>query len=335
MSLPLTPQGFYCTQGNRQVFLQWNYSAGANSYTIQRSIDNGLTYVTIATVISNTYLDTAVTVGVQYYYQVAASNISGLSPYTSPLSVIPTPSAEMSLGQIRLAAQQRADRVNSNFVTLPEWNSYINQAMYELYDLLITSYNDYYLAVPAAFTTNGSQYIYPLPDGAVSFTDPNNSAFAAAPFYKLRGVDLALNTASNAWVTINKYVFEDRNRYLYPNSSSTIYGVFNMQYRVMGSNINFIPTPSASQTIRIWYIPRLNELVQDTDITTLGISGWIEYVKEESDTQRLTEELLFLKQRIEESSINRDANQPDRITDIRTAGTWSGGFGGNGPIGGF
>lgn len=257
---------------------------------------------------------------------------SGL--FTSAASAVPTSMGEMCLSQIRLASQQRADRVNSNFITMPEWNQMINQSMYELYDLLITTYADYYLAPAMTFTADGSTYLYPLPNGT------NYSGVAA--FYKMMGVDLCLNTANNAWVTINKFNFIDRNKFVYPNTASTIYGVFNLQYRVMGSNIEFIPTPTGGQQIRIWYVPRLPQLLLDTDITTSSVSGWIEYVivdaaikalqKEESDVSVLMAQKAALKMRIEESASNRDAGAPDKISDVRSnSNPW--GF--NGPISGF
>ena len=115
----------------------------------------------------------------------------------------------------------------------------------------------------------------------------------------------------------------------------------------MGLNqIEFIPTPSAGQAIRLWYIPRLTQLLQDTDTTNTGISGWIEYVivrsamyalaKEESDISVLTQQLLFLKGRIEETAANRDAGMPDTISDTNQ-GNWSNGWSGgrNGAVGGF
>lgn len=347
---PGTPNNFNVQTGNQQILVSWSLSTGATSYIVSRSQDN-ITYGTIATVsgspLATSYLDTAVTLGVQYYYQVAAVNGSGTSNYTQPQSAIPAPAGEMTLSQIRLQSQQRADRVNSQFLTTPEWNQNINKAMFELYDLLITVYEDYYCAPPIQFVADGNTYLYALPNGSNTFLNANNTAQTVTPppFYKLLGVDLALNNAVNAYVTINKFNFIDRNRFVYPNTASTIYGVFNLQYRVMGSNIEFIPTPSAGQAIRLWYIPRMIELLQDTDTTTQGISGWIEYVivraakyaldKEESDTTKLDQELLFLKGRIEETAANRDAGQPDSISDTRSNGGWgrSGGF--NGARGGW
>jgi hypothetical protein len=346
------PQNFNIQQANGNILASWSLSAGATQYIVQRSLDN-VTYTTIATVsgspLATSYLDTTVTAGTQYWYQVAASNGSITSIYTAPGSAVPTETGELSLGQIRLMAQQRADRVESNFVTMTEWNSYINQSLFELYDLLITLYEDYFLATPIQFVADGTTFQYPLPNGIMTYNSGifPNGTIVGAPFYKLMGVDLGLNNANNAYVTINKFNFTDRNRFVYPNTSSTIYGVFNLQYRVMGNNIQFIPTPSAGQQIRVWYIPRLVQLLQDTDTTTLGISGWVEYVickaaylaltKEESDTQPLVMQLAALQKRIEETAANRDAGLPDKISDARSNngtgwgdsnGGWNGGIGG-------
>jgi hypothetical protein len=348
MAIPGIPQNPYVQQGNRQVFVSWDITPTATSYSVERSTD-GVTFTVIATPTINNYLDTAVVVGTQYFYQVAATNISGTSPYTTAQSVVPAPNAELSLGEIRLRAQERADRVNSNFVLPPEWNYFINQSLYELYDLLITAYEDYFEAPEITFVANGNDYFYPLPDGVLTFTNSATTpptTIVAPPFYKLSGVDLGLNTANNAYVTVNKYNLIDRNRFVYPNTASTIYGVFNLQYRMMGNNIRFIPTPSAGQVIRLLYIPRLPTLLQDTDVSTLGYSGWLQYVivraakyaldKEESDSSALDAELLFMKGRIEETAINRDAGQPDKISDARQ-GNWADGWwgGNNGAIGGW
>ncbi len=351
MAIPGIVQNMVVQSANQQILVSWDLSAGADTYIVQRSLDN-ITFTTLATItgtpLAISYLDAAPALGTQYWYQVAASNVSGASPYCAAQSSIATISGERTLSQIRLAAQQRADRVNSQFVTKSEWNFFINQAMFELYDLLITVYEDLYVAPPIQFVADGSTFLYALPNGTNTFTNAlTNTTVTPQPFYKLMGVDLGLNSTTNAYVTVNKFNFIDRNRFVYPNTASTIYGVFNLQYRLVGSNIEFIPTPSGGQAIRLWYIPRLTELLQDTDTTTTGVSGWLQYViiraakyaldKEESDTMKLDEELLFLKKRIEETATNRDAGQPDIISMTRQGsgegngwgfGSYNGGSGG-------
>jgi len=349
--IPGIPQNFSVQTGNQQNLISWDLSPGATSYQIQRSLDN-VTFANLVTIsgspLATSYIDSAVTLGTQYYYTVVAINGFGSSPATLSQSAIPVPTGEMSLQQIRLQSKQRADRVNSQFLTDSEWNVNINKAMFELYDLLVTVYEDYFLAPPIQFVADGTTFLYPLPNGSNTFLNANlpSQTVTPPPYYKLLGVDLALQNATNAYVTINKFNFIDRNRFVYPNTASTIYGVFNLQYRVMGSNIEFIPTPSAGQAIRLWYIPRMTELLQDTDITQQGISGWIEYVivraakyaldKEESDSTKLDAELGFLKLRIEETAANRDAGQPDTISDTKGNRGWGYGNGGfNGGHGGW
>lgn len=351
MAAPSIPQNMLVQSANRKILISWDLCVGADSYIIQRSLDN-VTFTTLATVsgspLATSYLDTSPVVSTQYFYKVAAASGADVSSYTISQAATAVPTGEKCLSQIRLEAQQTADRVHSNFVTVPEWNNFINIAMFELYDLLITTYEDLYVATPIAFPADGSTFLYDLPNGANTFNNGiTGTPFTPSPFYKLLGVDLALNTANNAYVTVNKFNFADRNRFVYPNTASTIYGVFNLQYRLLGLNkIEFIPTPSAGQNIRLWYIPRLTELLQDTDTTDTGISGWIRYVvvraakyaldKEESDTSKLDQEILFLKTRIEESAANRDAGMPDTITNVNN-GNWANGWSGgrSGAIGGF
>ncbi len=346
MSIAGIPQNISAQQGNRQTYILWDIVAGATSYSLQRSTD-GVSFSVLATPATPQYVDQAVTVGIQYWYKAASVNGSGTSPYSAVVSVIPSANSELSLKEIRERSQQRADRVNSQFVTLPEWNYFINQALYELYDLLVDTYEDYFEAPEVSFQCNGQDYLYDLPDGVLTFLNTqNNTTIVAPPFYRLSGVDLGLNNAQNAYVTLNKYNLIDRNRFVYPNSTSTIYGVFNLQYRLMGNKIRFIPTPSAGQFIRLLYVPKLPVLLQETDMSTIGYSGWLQYVivraakyaldKEESDTRALDAELLFLKTRIEQSAINRDIGRPDTISDSRTGNYFDGrSGGGSGSMGGF
>lgn len=331
MAVPYQPQNLTAEQADGNILLSWNGSLGATGYKIQNSTD-GINFTTLATPgLVNSYLDSLPGVGVVYYYQVAATNGSGDSTYSSIVSMVAAPPSEMSLGELRLRSQQTADRVNSNFVTTSEWNAFIRLAMYELYDLLITSYEDLFASEYAYVTTNGTIQNYPIPNGYSNYLGGVYGGASGTPakaLYKLAGMDLGINTSNNAWVTLRKFNFIDRNRYVYPNSTSTIYGVYNMAYRMMGDFFNIIPTPSGNQQIRMWYSPKLPALLQDNDITTLGYSGWLRYPivraakyaldKEEgSDTSKLDQEIGFLKQRIEQASQNRDAGVPDTISNTR------------------
>ena len=153
---------------------------------------------------------------------------------------------------------------------------------------------------------------------------------------------------NNAWVTLPRYNWIDRNRFIYPQLQANALGVFNLSYRQMGDSLYFIPNPSAGQFIQIWYVPVMNMMLQDTDMLSFSISGWDEFVVIDAAIKALTKEESFdqanmLKQeraeileRIETTAANRDAGQPNTISDVRTnTGFYdSGGFGGVGHGGG-
>lgn len=339
--IPYQPQNLSAEQTDGNILLTWTGSLGAMSYQIQRSLD-GINFVNLATSLVNQYIDVQPGVGIKYYYQVAGVSIAGTGVYSSIVYAVAAPPGEMSLGELRLRSQQNADRVGSDFVGTAEWNSFIRLAMYELYDLLITSYEDYNVSDPVFINTNGSTFQYALPNG-INYLGGVLDGLSGLPsqrLYKLSGVDLGVNTSNNAWVTIRRFDWVDRNNYVYPNSTSTIYGVYNMRYRPIGANtftekITLIPTPAGNQQLRIWYAPVLKGLLADTDITTIGYSGWLRYVivraskyaldKEEgTDTSKLDTEIAFLKTRIEQSSSNRDQGMADTISNTRRDGIYGG-----------
>jgi len=235
----------------------------------------------------------------------------------------------MTLAQLRTAVRQRADMLYSQFVTDSELNSYINQSAFELYDILIQKFgDDYYIKQPAyTFQTDGTNFLYALP----------------SDFYKLVGVDLAINQSPASWTTIWNFNFGARNVNPVPNVQG-LYGFSNIRVRVSGNNLWVSPVPSANQTFQIWYAPRMTTLSADSD-TFDGISGWTEYIicdaaikckdKQESDTQVLLLEKQGLIQRIESAAENRNASAPATVMDKRSNDGYGFGDGMQGPGGGF
>lgn len=231
----------------------------------------------------------------------------------------------MTLSELMVAVRQRADMLptgysatlnaTSYFVTDPELISYINQSYFELYDLLVQEYgDDYFVADPYSITTDGVNDHFSLP----------------ADFYKLLGVDLGLSGTGDSYVTLRKFNFSDRNKYSVPNFQS-FYGVTNLKYRLSGSKIWFTPIPSASQNIRLFYVPRLSPLAA-LSTTVDGISGWTEYIiidaaikcmqKEESDVSVLMAQKMGIIQRITNAAENRDAANPSQVADTQSSDFW-------------
>lgn len=339
MAIPSAPSNLVAQTGNAQNYLTWDVSAGATSYAVSRSEDDGVTYSSLGTVLVNEYLDSTVALATAYIYQVSSVNADGTSVASTSGTVIPSVTGIEPLGSLRLQAQQRADRVNSNFVTKAEWNNYINQSYFELYDLLVNSFEDYYRATHTLVTTGSGSY--PLPNGVITDIDGTT---VSRPMYKLLGVDLGLSQNTLAWVTLRKFDFIARNRYVYPNLTANAVGFSNLEYRVMGSNIEFIPSPGAGQYIKLYYVPRMIRLLKDTDMAD-GVSGWTEYIivdaaikalaKEEQDVTQLMAVKQVLTDRILSAAQNRDAGAPDTISATRKAGSGFNGPNGDGSYGGW
>jgi fibronectin type 3 domain-containing protein len=109
LAIPTAPTGLTASAGNMQVGLSWMASAGAESYNVKRSTNNGVSYFPIVTeVTSPSYLDTELLNGTKYYYVVSATNSAGessnsISVGAQPVSTIPPRFVfAVSDGQIRL-----------------------------------------------------------------------------------------------------------------------------------------------------------------------------------------------------------------------------------------
>lgn len=154
---------------------------------------------------------------------------------------------KMTLPQLRTASRQRADMVNSTFVSDSELSSYINASYFELYDLLVQKYGNDYYVTEYSFQLQGNVSRYPLPPD----------------FFKLLGVDLQISGGPDGYVSLRPFMLAERNRYSTANVQTWI-GVTNLRYRISGNELWFTPSPQSGQTIRLWYIPRLAELVDST-----------------------------------------------------------------------
>lgn len=338
-----TPTGVYICTGNGQVCLNWNVVAGATGYIVNRSLD-GVNYSLQATPATNSYLDSTVSIGTQYWYQVASTSTAGTSPFNSSgtnslsLSIIPAAPGQISLGYLRYQARLRADQLKSNFATVDEWNIMLNQSKLELYDLLVTKFGeDYFLAPPLIFTSASLQ-AYDLPNGTNYLQTnglPDPAGTPAPACYKVYGFDLnsygaALNNPQG-WRSMSRFNWADRNKYnfLLGAASNNVAGQYcQFQYREMGSKVYILPINSG-QYFRMWYVPLDPDLLQDTDMLSFSYSGWYEYVvvdvaakalaKQEfyEQAQELMARKAELMVRIETTAANRDVGQPNTATNSR------------------
>lgn len=345
MAAPYQPQNVILQSGNGQNFLLWDLVVGATSYNIQRGTD-GITFSALDTSTSPNFLDDTAVVGTNYYYQVAAVNGSDVSAYSPsyPTNITPCLPGQINLGYLRYLSQLRADKLNSHYLTTDEWNSNINQSIYALYDILVSKFgDDYFFAPPLLISLTGLDY-YPLPDG---------SNYSGAPaIYKLNGIDANISGQSlgpNAgWVPLARTNWSDRDKYTtWPGQAGALNNIYQMGYREMGSNFHIFPA-STNQLVRLWYVPIMTQLLQDTDMLTFSISGWSEWIindaamkamiKEESTGKwsALGAANAQIMERIETISANRDVGQPNTVSNVRATmgdpgfSNWGSGYGGGG-----
>lgn len=306
----VTPVNFLAVSAQGLVALSWGASPLVTSYFVSRSTD-GITFTDIGETTALSYNDTTGDVDTVYYYNVQASNGTNSSAATVTLQALSLKPGETTVGNLRLECQQRTDRVNADNISSQEWNSMIAQSYKELYDIIVQKFgDDYYVATPYTYTTTQNLQAYPLPND----------------FYKLLLCEIALNPNDpNSWITLSQFEWIQKNLYNYPNVY-TYYGITNLKYRLNGNNLYIVPIPQGNQTIRIWYAPRPNQLISDTD-TLDGISGYEEYVvadvcikalaKTEEDAQVFFLQKAALLKRIEEAAANRNIGEPQRVSDAR------------------
>lgn len=344
-NIPVAPQNVVLQTGNGTNLISWDFSIGATSYAIQRSTD-GITFSALSTSTTSTYLDSSVSVGSTYYYQVASVNSSGTSNYTVcyPASITPCLPGQINLGYLRYMSQLRADKLTSQYLTMDEWNFNINQSAAELYDLLVDKYGeDYFLSDPVNITLTG----------AISYDLPDGSNYSASPaLYKLNGADVNISgqsTGANAgWTPLSRSNWSDRDRFTtWPGQAGALNNIYQMSYRTMGDQLYLFPQ-NTNMLVRIWYVPILTQMLRDTAMLPFSISGWSEYVivdaamkamiKEESlqKWQVLAAIKAALIERIETTAANRDVGQPNTVSNTRATmgdpgfSSWGNGFGGGG-----
>ena len=209
----------------------------------------------------------------------------------------------ITLSELRSQARDRADMQNSAFVSDAELTKYLNSSIAELHDLLIADGESDYYILSTTFSTVAGTETYALP----------------AAFYKLKGVDVQ---SGSEWLSVRPFNFNERN-----SGQSAAYNLsgIDFRYRLAGSNIMLTPAPSGVNTVKLWYTPVATKLTADAD-TLDDINQYSEYVitdaaikmlqKEESDVSILLAQKADLRKRIENMVANRDAGQPQAVSDI-------------------
>lgn len=241
-----------------------------------------------------------------------------------------------TLADLRLAAQQRCDRVNATTITTAEWNGMVNKSAAALYRTLTSTFEDYNVT-PFDFTI------------ATGNTLALGAGSPVPNFDKLRKLSRQSPGSSTSYVPVLRADSLLEFDLLTAPVLSTFYGNVLVQYMLFGSTLEIRPFASAQASYRMYYVPAYQNLVQDQDTIDgqwLAQNGIDEFIvvdvarkaclKEESlDTASLlAQEAEGLRLTILKQLQPRDDNQPGRITDVKRARAGAFGPGGFGGLGG-
>ncbi len=198
---------------------------------------------------------------------------------------------------ITTAAKQRADMVNSTFVSDTEWLTYISASYAHLYDLLVKA-----------------------DPGWAENTQTLTAASTALPsdYYGTKAVYYVPST--NQYVPLKLVQENELHQYYTGGGSSAPTG-----YRIAGANIVLLPAGTTVGTCIHYYVPAPADITAGAT-TVDGVSGWEEFIvldcaikarlKQESSVTELVRERDMILARIEDMAMNRSFATARRIVDV-------------------
>lgn len=213
----------------------------------------------------------------------------------------------ITLSDLRTQARQRADMVNSTFVSDSELTGYVNAAAGELHDLLVLRYEDYFTQASNATADSSGRIAIP------------------SDMLKLRSLTM---TEGGTYYPLSRIDVTEQLPYLNSEVSNSPFRL-DLVYFMSGSYIHTLPTSdTANKSFGYYYVKCFTPLSADADtLFTQGeLQRWSEYVvvdaairclqKEESDVSVLMTQKAALLDRIKRAAAGRDANKPARVVEV-------------------
>lgn len=199
---PAAVTGLQAAGGNGVITLAWNAAAGATAYTVYKGTVSGGETTVATGVLSNGYLATALTNGVTYYFQVAATN----SLYTGPKSMevaamaVSPPSAPTGLaataGDASVKLQWSASNLATSYTVHMGTGSGAESSIATLSGITGTS-------VTVTGLSDGITYYFKITAVNASGTSPYSNESSATPMVLPVAVDNLSATAGDKQVTLN------------------------------------------------------------------------------------------------------------------------------------
>lgn len=209
--------------------------------------------------------------------------------------------------QVRDNVRRTTDTRGSNaLVRHPntDLNEYINRGYAALYRKLTMVLPDQRFLSSSTITTVAGTTVYALP----------------SDFDHLISIDLSAN-GTLAWLV--SYEMNERPMLADPNAHG--HGI-PMTYRLRGSNIELLPSPSGVYTVTLWYVPSVGQFTADANTldTIVRLDDYvISYAsrciavqnKDWPLVNECRQQMADLDPELEAIARSRDKNSPSRIVD--------------------
>lgn len=262
------------------------------------------------------------------------------SCYEEELQAMPSTVSQSAL-RTRIRTVVRQPNVNG-FISDAEVNRLINDAAYELYDLLIAARGELYYTIEWAFNTDPNRRRYILPTRFYRLVGANitQQAGVSTGEVPLSSEPEVVVPANAAWVELPRMNLAEWSKQdsLYGCSYSrlkyTLTGLGNNSGNIQKAELALYPVPSSIHCINLLYIPVLDlsnapasgEPVYD------GVNGWEDYIvysvasviagmQEESNDLWLAKK-AELRDRIKTLAPTRDRVQPTQVADRWDDSPW-------------
>ncbi len=197
----------------------------------------------------------------------------------------------VTLLSMRTDVAVRGGYENSADITPAILNTFINEAVKQVWDILKSKRDDM-LVTSATLTTSVGVDATTLP----------------ATFYQLRKLEIADTSAPSGWRRLRQTSLDVSHQY------AQLFGK-RYRYRLQGPSVVLHPTPQAVETLRIYFIPAAQTLSADGD-TFDGVNGYEDLVlqlalyrcrdRQEQDLTSCTREIARLTAQIQAASDGRD-----------------------------
>lgn len=225
-----------------------------------------------------------------------------------------------TLAELCTAVRRKIDRVNASTPSTTELIEWINESAAELWDEVVTVYEDQY--------TTYVEFPNPLESvfSIANISDLTGEVYHNQPLrlFKLRSLEYSSN---GEWIEIKQVPKQEWWKY----STSSNVG-FPAGYTLIGDYIHILPENTAAQTYRMFYVPMYTPMVAQElppeDCLFTVPNGWHEYVvvdacikaraKFQEDASLELARKAALLQRIRRAASNRTPGASRKVVERAT-----------------